>query len=612
MSVRTCAGSPHVVEDDRYRRTGQMLVVQLAEPSHLLLRGGPSPGFRPLSTGGDPVPEQQLLAGRAQAVQQMQQCVTGRQRVLTGDVGAQIHHAGAPELVLQFVCRPYGEGGAAGTGLAVQHDDGRLRLRRGAGRVNPPGDLRQLGPATRERPVGGGQMAEGLAEQRPGARRRTAVPAAQLRHDGGGLLLRRTGRRGQDPLLVQERAYAPHLQRRQPLQPQLLGPAGLTQRTRLPVGGGPVRGGHLGDGGRGARDGDDGACAEQPSPAAVPSATSAQNAAAAATPVTSRGVPIAVLLNRCDRGCCPASIASSAWTYAAYSSPASATRESRAARPRAISVAASVRPPDRRTSSSTARTNSRSASARWLSRMFVPLRELRFGTSVLCGAAERERARGPAVTVGGASHGPGPWRAAAASPGAQGWGYVQSTRAGHLPVSPSARGQSRRLVAVVARGVRGGAQPERAGAAERRLCELSLVPCHGARVFRGRGGRRVSERALRPGEGRPRGAARRRRRVHGGRAGRDRSGRLADDRLPDRRRRALLLRYVLPARAPPRHAVLPPGARRCRLRLDRPPRRGQRGRRAHRPRTGRPLAGARRGGAAGRVGAGAGAARAEP
>ncbi len=47
-------------------------------------------------------------------------------------------------------------------------------------------------------------------------------------------------------------------------------------------------------------------------PVAVPSARSAPNAAAAATPVTSRGVPSVALLNRADSGCCPAPAASSA------------------------------------------------------------------------------------------------------------------------------------------------------------------------------------------------------------------------------------------------------------------------------------------------------------
>ena len=64
-----------------------------------------------------------------------------------------------------------------------------------------------------------------------------------------------------------------------------------------------------------------------------------------------------------------------------------------------------------------------------------------------------------------------------------------------------------------------------------RLLVLSLVPRHGARVVRGRRDRGVHERELRPREGRPRGAARCRRDLHGGRPGDDRSRRLALDRL---------------------------------------------------------------------------------
>ncbi|MHB9859444.1 hypothetical protein [Streptomyces sp. YIM S03343] len=49
------------------------------------------------------------------------------------------------------------------------------------------------------------------------------------------------------------------------------------------------------------------------------------------------------------------------------------------------------------------------------------------------------------------------WRMGGAEAGAQGWGYAQPTRAGHVPVPPPARGQPRRLVALVGGGVRGGA-----------------------------------------------------------------------------------------------------------------------------------------------------------
>ena len=65
-----------------------------------------------------------------------------------------------------------------------------------------------------------------------------------------------------------------------------------------------------------------------------------------------------------------------------------------------------------------------------------------------------------------------------------------------------------------------------------RLRRLPLVPRDGARVVRGRGDRRADERALRQRQGRPRGAARPRRALHGGRRRADRPRRLADDRLP--------------------------------------------------------------------------------
>ncbi|WP_307784454.1 hypothetical protein [Streptomyces sp. S-9] len=60
----------------------------------------------------------------------------------------------------------------------------------------------------------------------------------------------------------------------------------------------------------------------------------------------------------------PASASSSARVYASYSSAAVRAIVSSAPRARDSSTLPSVRPPDRRTSSSTARANSRSASAR--------------------------------------------------------------------------------------------------------------------------------------------------------------------------------------------------------------------------------------------------------
>ena len=89
--------------------------------------------------------------------------------------------------------------------------------------------------------------------------------------------------------------------------------------------------------------------------------------------------------------------------------------------------------------------------------------------------------------------------------------------------------------------------PRRAGAALGRLRRLPLVPRHGARVVRGRGVADVLNERLRRDQGRPRGAARRRRGLHGRPPGDDRPGRLADDRLPHPGRRAVLLRHLLPA-----------------------------------------------------------------
>ena len=68
-----------------------------------------------------------------------------------------------------------------------------------------------------------------------------------------------------------------------------------------------------------------------------------------------------------------------------------------------------------------------------------------------------------------------------------------------------------------------------------RLLGVPLVPRDGARVLRGPGDRGVDERALRVREGRPRGAPRRRRGLHGGLPGDDRPGRLAAERVSDPR-----------------------------------------------------------------------------
>ena len=87
---------------------------------------------------------------------------------------------------------------------------------------------------------------------------------------------------------------------------------------------------------------------------------------------------------------------------------------------------------------------------------------------------------------------------------------------------------------------------------------------------------RVVNDGLRRGQGGPRGAARHRRRLHGGDDRPDRAGRVADDLLPHPRRRPVLRRDLLPARP------LPPAARGSDGRLDHPPVDGARQRRPHR------------------------------
>ena len=106
------------------------------------------------------------------------------------------------------------------------------------------------------------------------------------------------------------------------------------------------------------------------------------------------------------------------------------------------------------------------------------------------------------------------------------------------PVPPPARREPGRLVPVGRRGVR--ARPGRGQAAPRlgRLQLVPLVPRDGARVVREPGDRGRHERPLREREGRPRGAARRRRGDDGGDGRDDGLGRLADDRVPDARRRS--------------------------------------------------------------------------
>ena len=148
------------------------------------------------------------------------------------------------------------------------------------------------------------------------------------------------------------------------------------------------------------------------------------------------------------------------------------------------------------------------------------------------------------------------------------------------PLPPPAPVQPRRLVSLGSGGVRAGAARGQAHLPVGRLLGLPLVPRDGARVVRGRRDRRPDERAFvsikvdreeRPG---------RRLDLHAGRPGDDGPRRLADVRVHDARRRALLRRHVLSARRPPRDAGIPAGARRGRRVLPRPARRRRPGRAA--------------------------------
>ena len=112
---------------------------------------------------------------------------------------------------------------------------------------------------------------------------------------------------------------------------------------------------------------------------------------------------------------------------------------------------------------------------------------------------------------------------------------AEPPRLRNIAVSAPARREPRGLVSVGPGGVRARPRGGQAGARLDRLRGVPLVPRHGARVLRGRRGRRVDERLVRVRQGRPRGAPGRRRDLHGRRAGDDRPRRLAAERVPDAR-----------------------------------------------------------------------------
>ena len=157
------------------------------------------------------------------------------------------------------------------------------------------------------------------------------------------------------------------------------------------------------------------------------------------------------------------------------------------------------------------------------------------------------------------------------------------------PYLRQARRQPGRLVPVGRGRLRRGPTPRRPHPAQRGLLVVPLVPRHGPRVVRGRRHRRAGEPPLREREGRPRGAARRRRHLHGRGAGHDRPRRVAHDGVPRPRRPPVLRRHLLPAPTPGRHALVHRAVPAHRRAVAHPPpgparagRRADRGHRAHR------------------------------
>ena len=124
-------------------------------------------------------------------------------------------------------------------------------------------------------------------------------------------------------------------------------------------------------------------------------------------------------------------------------------------------------------------------------------------------------------------------------------------------------------------GARAGPCRGQADPALDRLRRLSLVPRHGARELRGRRDRRADEPALRLDQGRPGGAPRPGRDLHGRRPGDDRRRRMAPHRVPDPGGQTVLRRHLLPERGAPRPPRLPDGPVGHRGRVGQPPLRGR-------------------------------------
>src|SRR5664280_1351514 len=111
--------------------------------------------------------------------------------------------------------------------------------------------------------------------------------------------------------------------------------------------------------------------------------------------------------------------------------------------------------------------------------------------------------------------------------------FCQSACPGEVTLPAAARAQSGGLVSLGRGSVREGGRGAEADLSLGGLFNLSLVPRDGPRVVRGRDDRRGAQPRFRPGESRPGGAPRYRPRLHDLRAGGDRAGRMADERVAD-------------------------------------------------------------------------------